>query len=218
MGNPDMPTPDFIVDKLCETARSARAPLFGFARHQGPAQGPCRLLQAPLRRRSESRQGSDRGAGLQGRLRQSRHGDHRPRRCRAGAQSRLSHPRFRLHDRRAPPSATSPPRRRKSIFPRSASRRAIRSPSPAGDGGELSSNPTAQVVDLDFYKEVIKFARKHEIWVLSTSPMPTSISTTTSRRRPSLQVRWRQGYRHRIPVLVQDLLDARLAHGFRGRQ
>jgi alanine-synthesizing transaminase len=29
------------------------------------------------------------------------------------------------------------------------------------------SNPTAQVVDLDFYKEIIKFAKKHEIWVLS---------------------------------------------------
>ena len=25
MGNPDMPTPDFIVDKLCETAHDPRA-------------------------------------------------------------------------------------------------------------------------------------------------------------------------------------------------
>ena len=29
------------------------------------------------------------------------------------------------------------------------------------------ANPTAQVVELDFYKEVVKFAKKHEIWVLS---------------------------------------------------
>jgi len=29
------------------------------------------------------------------------------------------------------------------------------------------SNPTAQVVGLDFYKEIIAFAKKHEIWVLS---------------------------------------------------
>jgi alanine-synthesizing transaminase len=29
------------------------------------------------------------------------------------------------------------------------------------------SNPTAQVVDLDFYKEIVAFAKKHEIWVLS---------------------------------------------------
>ena len=52
MGNPDMPTPDYIVDKLCETARDpALQPLFGLARHQGPEEGPCRLLPAPLRRR-----------------------------------------------------------------------------------------------------------------------------------------------------------------------
>ena len=29
------------------------------------------------------------------------------------------------------------------------------------------SNPTAHVVDLDFYKEIIAFAKKHEMWVLS---------------------------------------------------
>ncbi|HEX7930414.1 MAG TPA: aminotransferase class I/II-fold pyridoxal phosphate-dependent enzyme, partial [Sphingomicrobium sp.] len=29
------------------------------------------------------------------------------------------------------------------------------------------SNPTAEVADLDFYKEVVKFAKKHEIFVLS---------------------------------------------------
>jgi len=29
------------------------------------------------------------------------------------------------------------------------------------------SNPTAQVVGLDFYKEIVAFAKKHEIWVLS---------------------------------------------------
>ena len=29
------------------------------------------------------------------------------------------------------------------------------------------SNPTAQLCDLDFYKELIKFAKKHSIWILS---------------------------------------------------
>ncbi len=29
------------------------------------------------------------------------------------------------------------------------------------------SNPTAAVCDLDFYKDAIKFAKKHELWVLS---------------------------------------------------
>ena len=29
------------------------------------------------------------------------------------------------------------------------------------------SNPTAEIVDLDFYKEAVRFARKHDLWVLS---------------------------------------------------
>lgn len=29
------------------------------------------------------------------------------------------------------------------------------------------SNPTAETVDLEFYKEAVKFARKHDLWVLS---------------------------------------------------
>jgi alanine-synthesizing transaminase len=29
------------------------------------------------------------------------------------------------------------------------------------------SNPTAQIVDLDFYKEAVAFAKKHDIWILS---------------------------------------------------
>jgi len=40
-------------------------------------------------------------------------------------------------------------------------------PSPLALVVNYPSNPTAQVVGLDFYKEIIKFAKKHEIWVLS---------------------------------------------------
>src|SRR6202046_3129242 len=32
MGNPDMPTPDYIVDKLCETARDPRASRYSASR------------------------------------------------------------------------------------------------------------------------------------------------------------------------------------------
>ena len=40
-------------------------------------------------------------------------------------------------------------------------------PSPSALVVNYPSNPTAQTVGLDFYKEIIAFARKHEIWVLS---------------------------------------------------
>ncbi len=40
-------------------------------------------------------------------------------------------------------------------------------PKPSALIVSFPSNPTAQVCDLDFYREVVAFARKHDIWVLS---------------------------------------------------
>lgn len=40
-------------------------------------------------------------------------------------------------------------------------------PSPLAMIVSFPSNPTAQVCDLDFYKDVVAFARKHRIWILS---------------------------------------------------
>ena len=40
-------------------------------------------------------------------------------------------------------------------------------PKPVALVVSFPSNPTAQVTDLDFYAELVAFARKHEIWVLS---------------------------------------------------
>ncbi len=40
-------------------------------------------------------------------------------------------------------------------------------PSPVALVVNYPSNPTAQIVGLDFYREVVAFAKKHEIWVLS---------------------------------------------------
>jgi alanine-synthesizing transaminase len=40
-------------------------------------------------------------------------------------------------------------------------------PKPSALIVSFPSNPTAQVCDLDFYAEVVRFAKKHEIWVLS---------------------------------------------------
>ena len=40
-------------------------------------------------------------------------------------------------------------------------------PKPAAMVLNYPSNPTAQVVGLDFYKEAVAFAKKHDIWILS---------------------------------------------------
>jgi len=41
------------------------------------------------------------------------------------------------------------------------------SPSPTAIVLNYPSNPTAQTVDLDFYKEAVALAKKHDVWVLS---------------------------------------------------
>ena len=48
-----------------------------------------------------------------------------------------------------------------------ARRAAFRAASPTAMVLNFPSNPTALTVDLDFYKEVVAFARKHEIFILS---------------------------------------------------
>lgn len=53
------------------------------------------------------------------------------------------------------------------------------------------ANPTAYVATLDFYKDLVAFAKKHEIILLSDWPMPRSISTTRRRLRSfKCRARW----------------------------
>lgn len=44
---------------------------------------------------------------------------------------------------------------------------ALATPKPAAMVLNYPSNPTAQVVGLDFYKDAVAFAKKHDIWILS---------------------------------------------------
>ena len=79
------------------------------------------------------------------------------------------------------------------------------------------SNPTALVAGLDFYKEVVAFAKKHEMIVLSD--LAYAEIYFDGEPPPSiLQVPGADGHRRRVHHAVQDLLHARLAHGLRRRQ
>ena len=99
MGNPDLPTPPHVIEKLKETVgKPAHRPLFGLARHPRAAQGAGGLLRAPLRREAQSRHADRRHARLQGRLRQRRAGDHRAGRRRAVPEPELPDPCLRLPD------------------------------------------------------------------------------------------------------------------------
>ena len=108
MGNPDLPTPPHILEKLVETVgEAAHQPLFRLARHCRAQARAGRLLRAPLRREAQSRPRGRRHARLEGGLRQHGAGDHRAGRRGARAEPELPDPRLRLPDggRRHPPRA-----------------------------------------------------------------------------------------------------------------
>src|SRR6201992_337950 len=167
MGNPDMPTPAHIVDKLVETARDPRSNRYSASRgikglrkaYTGYYQ---RRFGVTLDPESEviAALGSKEGfANLAQAI------------TAPGDVVLVPNPAYPIHAfgfilagaaiRHVP--ATSP----EAYL--SALGRAVRHsvPSPVALVVNYPSNPTAQVVGLDFYKEVIKFAKKHEIWVLS---------------------------------------------------
>jgi alanine-synthesizing transaminase len=167
MGNPDMATPDHIVDKLCETARDPRAHRYSasrgikglrkahvayYKRRFGVELNPDTEVIAAL--------GSKEGfANLAMAI------------TAPGDVVLVPNPAYPIHAfgfmiagaaiRHVP--ATSPEEYLSRLG--AATRHSV--PSPLALVVNYPSNPTAQVVSLDFYKEIIKFAKKHEIWVLS---------------------------------------------------
>jgi alanine-synthesizing transaminase len=105
-------------------------------------------------------------------------------------------------------------------------------PKPSALIVSFPSNPTAQVSDLDFYVEVVAFARRHEIWVLSDlayaeiyfddNPPPSILQVPgarevavefTSMSKTYAMAGWRMGFavgnRHLIGALtrIKSYLD-----------
>ncbi|HEY4941912.1 MAG TPA: LL-diaminopimelate aminotransferase [Rhizomicrobium sp.] len=167
MGNPDMPTPKHIIDKLIETAQDPRTNRYSASRG---IKGLRRAYVNFYRRRfgvsldadSEviANLGSKEGfANLAQAI------------TAPGDVVLVPNPAYPIHAfgfilagaaiRHVP--ATSPEEYLSNLS------RAVRHsvPSPLALVVNYPSNPTAQVVGLDFYKEIVAFAKKHEIWVLS---------------------------------------------------
>jgi len=167
MGNPDMPTPRHVVDKLCEVARDPKSNRYSASRG---IKGLRKAMAAYYERRfgvkldpdSEviATLGSKEGfANLAAAI------------TAPGDVVLVPNPAYPIHAfgfilagaaiRHIP--ATSPEAYLSAIS--HAARHSI--PSPLALVVNYPSNPTAQVVGLDFYKEVLRIARKHEMWVLS---------------------------------------------------
>ena len=167
MGNPDMPTPKHIVDKLCETARNPKAHRYSaskgipglrkamanyYDRRWGVKLNPDTEVIATL--------GSKEGFAN---LAQAITGP--------GDVVICPNPAYPIHAygfimaggaiRHVP--ALSPEQYLSGISQAVAGL----APPPIAIIVSYPSNPTAQWVDLDFYKEVVALAKKHELLVLS---------------------------------------------------
>ncbi len=167
MGNPDMPTPKHIVDKLIETVQDPKSHRYSASRG---IKGLRKAFTNYYRRRfgveldpdSEvvAALGSKEGfANLAQAI------------TAPGDVVLVPNPAYPIHAfgfilagaaiRHVP--ANSPEEYLSKIG--AAVRHSV--PSPIAMVVNYPGNPTAQVVDLEFYKEIVAFAKKHEIWVLS---------------------------------------------------
>ncbi len=167
MGNPDLPTPPHIVEKLCETAR--KPDVHGYSASRGII-GLRKALVAYYGRRFDVKLdpnkevvvtlGSKEGfANLAQAI------------SAPGDTILVPNPSYPLHSfgfimagaTIRSVQAHSPEEYLSNLG------RAIKHSVPAPTAMVVCypANPTAQVVGLDFYKEVIRFAKKHEIFVLS---------------------------------------------------
>ena len=167
MGNPDMPTPQHIVDKLVETARDPRANRYSASRG---IKGLRRAMAAYYQRRFGvtldpeteviATLGSKEGfANLAQAI------------TAPGDVVLVPNPAYPIHAfgfilagaaiRHVP--AQTP----EEFLSRTALAIKHSSPSPLALVVNYPSNPTAQMVGLGFYKEVVELAKRHSMWVLS---------------------------------------------------
>ncbi len=167
MGNPDQPTPDHIVDKLCESARNPRA-------HRYSASRGIPGLRKALAGYYERRFGVDLDMerevvvtlGSKEGLANLAMAMTSP-----GDVILVPNPSYPIHAFGfiiAGGAIRHVPAAPDETF-LEAMDRAVRHsiPKPIAVILNYPSNPTARVASLDFYREVVAFCRKHEVYVLS---------------------------------------------------
>ncbi len=167
MGNPDQPTPDHIVDKLCQSARNPRA-------HRYSASKGIPGLRKALAGYYERRFGVDLDVekeivvtlGSKEGLANLAMAMTSP-----GDVVLVPNPSYPIHAFGfiiAGGAIRHVPAAPDETF-LEAMDRAVRHsiPKPVAVILNYPSNPTAQVASLDFYRDVVAFCRKHEVYVLS---------------------------------------------------
>ncbi|ABI76746.1 aminotransferase, classes I and II [Hyphomonas neptunium ATCC 15444] len=167
MGNPDLPTPKHIVDKLVETAR--KPDVNGYSASRG-IPGLRRALTDYYKRRFDVVLDRDREVivtlGSKEGFANLAQAISAP-----GDVILAPDPSYPLHHFGfiiAGASIRGVPAHTPEQYLSSLGRAVKYSvPPPTAMVLCFPSNPTAAVCDLDFYKEAVKFAKKHDLWVLS---------------------------------------------------
>ena len=167
MGNPDLPTPKHIVEKLCETA--CKPNVNGYSASRG-IPGLRRAVTDYYKRRFDVSLNKDREVivtlGSKEGFANLAQAISAP-----GDVILAPDPSYPLHhfgfiiagaSIRGVPAQT--PEQYLSNLGKAVH---YSTPPPTAMVLCYPSNPTAAVCDLDFYKDAIKFAKKHELWVLS---------------------------------------------------
>ena len=212
MGNPDLPTPETIVDKLCEVVRDPRTHRYStsrgipglrkaqaryYERRFGVKLDPERQVVATL--------GSKEGFANMAQAITA-----------PGDVVLCPNPTYPIHQfgfimsGGVVRSITVEPD--DSFF--YSLERAVRHsiPKPLALILNYPSNPTAQVATLDFYRDVVAFARKHDIIILSDLAY-AEIYYNDIPPPSVLEVPGGDGHSGRIYLDVENILDAGLAHG-----
>ncbi|MEE8445833.1 MAG: aminotransferase class I/II-fold pyridoxal phosphate-dependent enzyme, partial [Alphaproteobacteria bacterium] len=167
MGNPDMPSPDHVVDKLIESVRNPRAHRYSVSRgitglRRAQAAYYDRRFGVKIDPDSETivTLGSKEGFANLAMAMTS-----------PGDVVLVPNPSYPIHAYGFIIAGGT--LRHIPVGPEfdlmAEIDRAVRFsvPSPLALVLNFPSNPTAQVVDLDFYREIVAYCRKHEIYVLS---------------------------------------------------
>ena len=217
MGNPDLPAPAHVIEKMKETLGKPRTDRYSASRGiAGLRRAQAAYYDAPLRREAQSRHAGRRHARLQGRLRQRRAGDHRAGRRRAGAQSELSDPRLRLPDggRRHPLGAVGADA---EFLPHARARDHPFDPEADRGGGLLSG----QSDRLCGEPRLLQGPRRLREEARHPRAVRSRLRGGLFRRQSAAVAAagaGRDRHRGRVHLDVEDLFDAGLAHRLCGRQ
>lgn len=167
MGNPDQPTPEHVVEKLCESARNPKAHRYSTSRG---IPGLRKALASYYQRRFDVSLDPEREVivtlGSKEGLANLAQAITAP-----GDTILVPNPSYPIHPFGfiiAGAAIRNVPMNDTESFMQSLDRAVRHSvPKPTALVLNFPSNPTAKTVGLDFFEEVVAFAKKHQIYILS---------------------------------------------------